>query len=241
MNCIDALIIKLQTHVVLEDDDISSLKALPVREKTVAAKDYVVRTGDKPDFCTLLIDGVLMRSKVGINRRQILSLHIAGEIPDLQSLFLHVLDHDLIAVTPCRIGVIGHATLKSLIRQRPSVAEALWRETLIEASIFREWILNLGARPAEQRAVHLLLEMKQRLIAIGHGKDDEFELPLTQEQFGDALGTTPIHVNRVLKHLRQTGLVTFRRRTVKIHDLEQLERLGDFDRLYLHQDPRNGP
>jgi CRP-like cAMP-binding protein len=146
------------------------------------------------------------------------------------------MDHDVIALTDCRIYLIEHAALRSLIRARPNVAEALWRETLIDAAIFREWIVNVGSRPAEERAAHLILEVAKRLAAIGRG-GDEFELPLTQEEFGEALGVTPIHVNRVLKTLRDSGLVTFRRQTVQIHDKARLEKFGDFSALYLHQNP----
>jgi CRP-like cAMP-binding protein len=107
---------------------------------------------------------------------------------------------------------------------------------LIDAAIFREWIVNLGSRSAEQRAAHMMLELKERLKVI-RNDDEEFELPISQEELGDAIGTTAVHANRVLKALRDQGLVTFRKRTVTIHNLQALEELGDFDPLYLHHNP----
>ena len=170
-------------------------------------------------------------------RRQILSVHIAGDIPDLQSLHLHVLDHDLITLTPCRLGFIPHAALRALNRERPNIAEALWRDTLIDAAMFREWIINVGQRRAPERLAHLLLEIRERLRLVGRAEGDSFILPMTQDELSDALGLTSVHINRTLKQLRTDGLLSFHRNEVKILDNARFEELAQFDRLYLHQHP----
>src|ERR1700743_3215067 len=137
-----------------------------------------------------------MRSKsIADGKRQILSLHIPGDIPDLMSLFLHVMDHDLSTLTPCTLGFIAHETLQRLHRRRPNVAEIFWRDTLIDAAMFREWIVNVGQRPAPARLAHVMVELRERLKVIGRVSANGFEMPLTQEQIGEALGITAVDGN----------------------------------------------
>jgi CRP-like cAMP-binding protein len=113
----------------------------------------------------------------------------------------------------------------------------MWTETLIDASIFREWVLNVGRRPAISRIAHLLCELGLRLEAAGLAEAGRYELPLTQEQIADAAGLTSVHVNRVLQELGRLGLIARSRRSVTIPDWEQLRRIGDFNGRYLHLEP----
>ncbi len=172
------------------------------------AREVIVRDGERPTDCCLLVDGFAFRSKTTVDgERQVLSLHIPGEIPDLQSLPLGVMDHDLTTLTPCTLGFIAHADMIELNRARPNLAAALWRETLIDASIFREWIVNVGRRSATARLTHLLVELHRRLEAIGLTKGGEFGLPVTQADLADCLGLSTVHVNRVLQYLRREGFL----------------------------------
>src|SRR5215208_2926793 len=234
----EAMIRKLRNNTNLDADDIEAIRALPVYIKQLPANTAIVREGDKPSQSCLMIDGYSVRAKTANEgRRQILSIHIAGDIPDLQSLHLHVMDHDVTTLCRCKVAFIPHDALRSLCRERPAVAEALWRETLVDAAVFREWIVNVGRRPAPQRLAHLISELRERLRLVGLSTDDEFQLPMTQLDLADALGLTPVHVNRVLQVLRKDGLLEFRRQVVSLSDADRLMRLGDFDSLYLHQNP----
>jgi CRP-like cAMP-binding protein len=234
----DALAKRMRKVDGLDDDDIAAIESLPIVIKDVSDHETVIRDGEHPNQCCLVVEGFAVRSKLTSGgRRQILSVHIAGDIPDLQSLHLHVLDHDLITLTPCRLGFIPHAALRALNRERPNIAEALWRDTLIDAALFREWIINVGQRRAPERLAHLLLEIRERLRLVGRAEGDSFMLPMTQEELSDALGLTPVHINRTLKQLRTDELLSFHRNEVKILDNERFEELAQFDRLYLHQHP----
>jgi CRP-like cAMP-binding protein len=170
-------------------------------------------------------------------RRQILAIHISGEIPDLQSLHLHVLDHDLVTFTKCTLGFISHGALRDLTRRRPNVTAALWRDTLVGAAIFREWILNVGQRPGLNRLAHIVMELRERLRVIEKVTGPEFDLPLTQEQLGEAMGITSIHVNRIIKQLQNSGVLKFQRGRITIIDEAKFREAADFDKLYLHLDP----
>ena len=147
-----ALVTKLKVSNNLSEDDVQAIEALPIRRRDLEAQQRIVTDGDRPTDCCLLFSGFAYRANTIIDgRRQVLSLHIPGEIPDMQSLHLHVMDHDLITMTPSVVGLISHDAVKTLGRARPAVADAFWRETLIDAAIFREWIVNVGARPANAR------------------------------------------------------------------------------------------
>ena len=233
-----ALLERLTVVSGLEDEDVHALRSLPITIRHVETGHYVVRDGDRPSACCLLIEGFCIRAKTtSSGQRQILFIHIPGEIPDLQSLHLHVLDHDLVTLTPGTLGFIAHAALRAMNRARPHVAELLWRDTLIDAAMFREWIVNVGQRPAPQRLAHIIVELRDRLAVIGRVAGHAFDMPLTQEQIGEAMGITPVHANRVLKQLRDDNVIDFHRGRVTIRDERKLQELADFDRRYLHQMP----
>ncbi|WP_375160177.1 Crp/Fnr family transcriptional regulator [Bradyrhizobium sp. RDT46] len=233
-----ALVQKLSKVNRLDQDDILAIQQLPIHSKRVAAQHRVVRDGDRPSESCLIVDGFAFRSKLTQDgQRQILSLHIPGEIPDLQSLHLHVMDHDLTTLTECTLGFIKHDALRELIKMRPNVAAALWRETLVDSAIFREWIVNVGRRPARARMVHMLAELHERLALIGRTLNGSFELPITQIELADCLGLSVVHVNRTLQQLRQEGIVAIERRTFHLLDQAKVEEVGQFEKIYLHQRP----
>lgn len=233
-----ALLRRLNTVSGLEEADIAALRGLPIAVRHWEAARAIVSDGERPTECCLIIEGFCVRSKViASGQRQILSIHIPGEIPDLQSLHLHRMDHDLVSLTASTLGFISHASLRALTRTRPNVAEVLWRDTLIDAAMFREWIVNVGQRPATGRLAHIVLELRRRLEVTGRLAGDNFEMPLTQEQIGEALGITPVHANRVIKQLREERIVDISRGRVTVLDEAKLGELAQFDDRYLHQNP----
>jgi CRP-like cAMP-binding protein len=233
-----ALVQKLSKANRLDPDDVLAIQRLPMHSKRVAAQHRFVRDGDRPSESCLIVNGFAYRSKLTPDgERQILSIHIPGEIPDLESLHLHVMDHDLTTLTECTLAFIHHDALRELTRQRPSVAAALWRETLVDAAIFRDWIVNVGRRPARVRMAHLLAELHDRLELIGRTTNGSFEMPITQTELADCLGLSVVHVNRVLQQLRHDGLVATERRYFHLLDKTKMEEVGQFEQTYLHQRP----
>jgi CRP-like cAMP-binding protein len=233
-----ALIRRMRVSSGISNEDIDAIRALPIAVRSFGADQAVVRDGARATECCLVIEGFCMRSKTtSQGSRQILSIHIPGEIPDLMGLHLHVMDHDLSTLTPARLGFISHEAVRVLHRQRPVVAEMFWRDTLIDAAMFREWIVNVGQRPAPARLAHLIAELRERLKVIGRVDGATFEMPLTQEQVGEALGVTSVHANRVIKQLRQDGVVDLHRGQVTVLDEKKLLELADFDDRYLHLSP----
>lgn len=191
--------------------------------------------GDTPGDCCILVKGYACRHKsTRDGGRQIVSFHVPGDILDLQHLKLPRADHDVETISPTVVAWVSKEDLNALIRARPAVGDALWRDALIDASIFREWVLNVGRRDARSRLAHVLCEFAARQDASGSGPPERFELPMTQEQIADATGLTTVHVNRTLRLLADQGLITRDGRRITVRDWPEMQAIADFDRAYLH-------
>jgi CRP-like cAMP-binding protein len=212
---------------------------LPYTLRTLEASTYTVREADAPEHCAVLVSGFAYRQKLtGDGSRQIVALHLPGDALDFQNLFLDVSDHSLQMLTRAEVAFIVMTDLQVLARQRPAVGHAILVKILVEASIFREWVLNVGRRDSKMRLAHLLCELGVRLEAEGLAEDYGYELPMTQEQLADALGLTPVHVNRTLKALEAEGLIVRSKRSVTFPDWKRLRLVGDFNHRYLHLEPQ---
>jgi CRP-like cAMP-binding protein len=231
------LIRRLERRVRLADADRQALEALPHSIRSLPAGAHVIRDGDRPEACCLLLSGFACRYKItGDGARQIVSFHMAGEFVDLQNGLLGVADHSVQVLTETEAAVVPRQALHDLALARPAIGEALWIDTLIDASIFREWVVNVGRRDSRGRVAHLLCELSLRMQEAGLADGHRYELPMTQEQLGDAVGLTSVHVNRVLKQLAEEGLISRDRRTIVIEDWRRMREAGDFNARYLHQE-----
>ena len=173
------LIRHLDNVAVLSDSDKQALCTLPLVIKVFDADEEVVHERDRVGSCCLLLDGFMHRYKVLANgERQIIAFHFPGDIPDLLTLHLSIMDHNLGTLVPSRLAFIAHSALRSLALERPGIGVALWRDTLIDASVFREWIVNVGRRDARERISHLLCEIYMRLNAVGLAETDGYALHL---------------------------------------------------------------
>lgn len=226
---------KLEQLARLEAPDHAAIGALPYRLENVQAGRHLIQEGTCPSDCCVLIKGYACRYKVTTaGARQIVSFHVPGDILDLQHLYLSKADHHVQAITPARIAWTPKSELRTLARERPQIAEAMWRDSLIDASIFREWVLNVGRRDARSRIAHMLCEFVVRCEAAGAFDGASFVIPLTQEQIADATGLTSIHVNRTLKALTEEGVLEGGLRAYRVADWHRLKQVGEFDHAYLH-------
>jgi CRP-like cAMP-binding protein len=210
---------------------------LPFTRKAFGKDAYIVREGERASDCTMLLKGFAQRQKLlRDGSRQIISFHIPSEFVDLQNGLLGVADHNVQSVDRCEVASIARGPLFELAESRPAIRVAMWIDTLIDASIFREWVVNVGRRDSRARIAHLLCELSLRLERIGEGElEGRFDFPLTQEQLADATGLTPVHTNRTLQSLRKDDLIQLTGRSLTVLDWSGLREVGDFDELYLHQ------
>lgn len=228
---------KLANQSALSDADRKAICDLPFTIREFQPSAYIVREGEEPKRCAFLVDGFAYRQKITRDgARQIVSFQVPGDFIDLQHLLLRQTDHNVQALTVATIAEIQMPVLIGLMRAHPNIAQAMWVDALIEGSIFREWVMNVGRRDARTRLAHLLCEFFVRLHAVGLAADGAYEIPMTQEQLADALGLTTVHVNRVLRRLEKEGLVDRSRRQVFVNDWNALRRAADFSEAYLHLD-----
>lgn len=228
---------KLELWASFSAEDREALLALPHSIKSIAPHSYIVREGDKPSHTCLLLSGFVYRHKIVADGvRQIFSIHMSGDLVDLQNSLLGIADHNVQVLTRAEVAFIPREAIRQIAFERPAIARAMWHDTLVDGSIFREWIANVGRRDARTRVSHLLCEFSLRLEAAGLGEHTAWTLPMTQEQLADCTGLTPVHVNRTLKGLDQDGLITRNNRAVTIDDWQKLAQAGDFQSGYLHMD-----
>jgi CRP-like cAMP-binding protein len=195
----------------------------------------LIREGDEPEASALVLEGMVARyHTLPSGTRQYLSFHLAGDLPDVQTLFLDKMDHAICAVGRAHVAMFAHEDILALFKQRPSIGIAIWRKTLIDAAIFREAITNNSSRPPRTRMAHLFCELYYRARSSGLEKSATLHLPLHQGQLGDALGMSLVTVNRTLQALRRTGAMEFRNGELTVRDWKRLTDIGEFDPAYLH-------
>lgn len=209
---------------------------MPFERKRFDKDSYLVREGEQTTSCTLLLDGFAFRQKLVRNgSRQIISIHISSEFVDLQNGLLGKADHSVQSLGRSEAAIIPRDSLLEAAESSATIRMAMWIDTLIDASIFREWVVNVGRRDARTRIAHLLCELVVRLRGIGTTGGDACHFPLTQDQMADATGLTPVHTNRTLQALRKDGLIELDGRSLSVLDWQKLSEVGDFDELYLHR------
>lgn len=228
---------KFETRAPLTEADRQAFLSLPFETKVYEPQRYIVRQGDRAPSANLIVEGLAFRQKVTVEgARQILSLQVSGDFVDLEGSLLSVADHNVQALTRCEVAAIPRAAVLDLIDNHARLARAMWIDTLVDASIYREWILNVGRRDAYSALCHFLCEVARRFELAGLADRGDFELPATQEQLADVLGMTPVHINRTLRQLDQEGLIIREKRSVRVPDWEKLRKAAGFNELYLHVD-----
>ena len=157
----------------------------------------ILLNGSRPTRIHLIRTGVAGRyTLLGEGQRQITAFLVPGDCCDLRALLMGDMDHSVAAFAACEVAVVPHQRLFAAIEKHPRLSLALWGDTLLDAAIHREWVANVGRRPAYARIAHLLCEVWFRLKSVGLAHDHTFDLPLTQADLGDATGLSVVHVNR---------------------------------------------
>ena len=230
---------RLQDNATLTFAEIEAVRSLSYTVRAFEPGQYLLREGDRPKHCSFLVSGFVYRHKiVGNGGRQIVAVHLPRDFVDLQQGLLSQADHNIQALTGGSVLTVQADELIAQSRRHSGLAIVLFHQMLIEASIAREWLANTNRRDARARTAHMLCELAVRSESAGLGPRETFELPMAQEQLGDSLGLTAVHVNRTLKSLAGDGLIARDKRSVRVADWKTLCSVGDFTTGYLHLNDR---
>lgn len=233
------LALKLRARDLLGEREEEVIRGAISSTEEIAAGRTIVRHGATLSHSTLVLEGIVARFKdLSDGQRQIQEIHLPGDFTDLHGFLLKRLDHNVGALTRCRIALVPHDALRRITEEEPHLSRMLWFSTLLDAAIQREKILSVGRRAALTRLAHIVCELYVRLELVGLAEDHGFAFPVTQLDLGDATGLTSVHVNRMLKQLRDDRLVTFRGGHVTIHDWARLQQVAEFDPAYLYLERR---
>jgi CRP-like cAMP-binding protein len=231
----NAVLRKLGIFADLDRSEVALLEELTRDVRISPAKRLITSDQDRPQHLHAILHGWAARLTILPNgSRQITAFLIPGDFCDLQTEILGHMDHSIVALTPCDVAWVPSDKFDQLTSKRPRLTRALWSGTLLDESIARNWIVNIGRRDSYSRLAHLLCELHARMTMVGRAHGKRMDFPVTQEELGDALGLTPVHINRTLKRLRADNLVELSRRVLTIKDHDELIRVAGFDTRYLH-------
>lgn len=222
----------------LTAEDVAALHGLKAQVTRVPANGDIVLPGAQFEYVVLVASGLVGRYlQLADGTRQTTAIHIPGEIADLHRVATPKAGSALQALTNAVIILISGLELKALAVASPRITQAFWVYSAIDAAVLSRWAVNLGRRQAKVRTAHFLCEIGVRMESMGHGDRDDFLLELTQAQLGDALGLTPVHVNRTLKALKEVGVIEIEGRIFRIPDWPRFCAIAEFDPEYLQIDP----
>ena len=228
----------LRRRVDITPEEERAIRGVVAETRKVPADQVLVRSGDPLNSSLLLLDGWLARAKdLAGGERLMTEIHIAGDFADLHGFTLKRLDHDVLTLSDCVVGVVPHERLLDLTVRHPRLARIYWFSTNVDAAITRELALSLGRRTAIARMAHLFCELYMRLEAVGRAGSNAYEFPLTQRELSECLGLTVVHANRTIQQLRRRRLVELENRKLRILDWGGLKGVAEFDPTYLHLDP----
>ena len=226
---------RLQLIGRLSDRDNRALLALKGETRDLQRGDDILTVGERPTNVVVVLDGLLHRYTMTMQgNRQIHSYYIATDTPCLETVHIDVMDNTLGAAAPSRVGIVPHSEIYGIMDAYPKVAALFWRETLVQAAVFREWLKRNSQLLAHAQMAHFFCEMMTRAKAAGLARGDTCPLPITQEDLADALGMSGVHANRTLMMLRTAGLVEFQGGLLTVRDWGRLVEVAEFDPAYLH-------
>lgn len=232
----NAFIDKLCGHAALSPEDVALLEAACAVQHSVPARHDLIREGDKPGPVFVILEGWACRYKLlPEGTRQITAFLMPGDCCDLHASVLEQMEHSIATLTAARVAMVPRKRMEELIETRPAITRAFWWTQLVDEDTLRAWIVSMGRRDSLQRVAHLMCELYVRARNIGLTDGGRFELPLTQTVLGDALGLTPVHVNRVLRRLRISGVMGLSAGSLVIADIGKLALVAGFDDNYLHR------
>jgi CRP-like cAMP-binding protein len=234
---VEVLLRKLAHGALLSTAEQDAVRRAVADIREVPAHTDLIEEGAAPKFVHVILSGFACRYKVlPDGGRQIMAWLAPGDFCDLHVSILGHMDHSIATLSDSRVALIPRVVAERLALQLSALTRAFWWATLVDEGVLREWLTNMGRRQASKRIAHLFCELHARLGAVGLAEGDRMDFPLTQSDLADTVGLTSVHVNRVIRWLREAGMVTWKGHDLQIDDVGRLRAFSDFDPNYLHLD-----
>ena len=231
----DRFVAKLRSRQALNEEDEKLLREAGWIQRRYARHEVIVRAGQSLDQCHLLLNGFTARAHVdSAGERQIVGIGVAGDLLDIHGAVLGKLDQDIIALSPCDVASLAHDRLKELTRASAAIQKIFWLQAAIEYSIQSAWVQALGTKRGTAKVAHIFCELQLRLALVGIATQMGFPVPMSQQELADYAGMTHVHLNRCLRELRESGLISFAQGWARVLDWKELKRLARFDENYLN-------
>lgn len=237
----NAVVRKLSRYLDMTDGERAAVESWCQTPSKYRARQFLVKEGDRPDNVRMLLTGWacgFVDTKGG--KRQIVGLLLPGDICDGHASLLRRADHNVALLTDASVASVSPQRLARTTADHPRLAQALWWSSQLDEGITRHWLVNVGRRDAVSRTAHLLCELWVRAQMIGLIPAGQLIVPLTQQDLADALGMTSVHMNRVIRVLREAKLITFCNRELTLTNFDALARRAEFDPTYLQLERRPG-
>ena len=230
-----ALVRALERRDRLSAEERRLIDQLPARKRRFDNGDELVSEHSEPTESCLLLSGLVARAQfLPEGKRQLTAVHVAGDFVDLHALLLKLMDHSVVALTPCEAAYVPHPSLIAAIGASPHLGRLFWLSTVIDGAIQRTWATSLGRRSATVHLAHLVYELFVRLDTVGLTRGDSFDFPITQTDVADMIGLSLVHTNRTIQELRSSGLIKWERKVLTIVDQQRLRDFAEFDPTYLN-------
>ncbi|HWB49362.1 MAG TPA: Crp/Fnr family transcriptional regulator [Stellaceae bacterium] len=228
------LLRRFKDNVPLTPDELPVVREIGWEIRSVRRRQAILTEGSKNRAVYFVVDGFLIRYRIlRDGQRQIVDLALPGDFAGVPSCFFMDALYTIKALTDATVAVVPLEKLVGLFETHPRLAAKIFWSFSCDAAIHAEHLIVVGRRSAHERIAHFLLELLTRLQAVGLADENSFELPLSQEIIGDALGLSLAYVNRTLRRLADERLVTMKDQKVTINDVEELAFMADFERSYL--------
>jgi CRP-like cAMP-binding protein len=233
--------LRVQSHVTLRHEEKLELESAAAPPRRYLTGERLMKAGAPVEYIFLILDGFACRSRLlPDGRRQIVALMLPGDLCDPRTFVLPRMDHTICALSPVEAIQFSAGAIRHLERF-PGLSSAIEWNAVVQQSIAREWLVNVGHRTAFERVGHLLCEIFERLEVVGLTHDNSCSMPLSQSELADILALSTVHVNRTLMDLRRSGLVTLRSHQLTLHDPPALRAAVGFESDYLTLQPPSVP
>lgn len=224
---------RLQKHIPLNDAERKALARLEETQRKVKRGAIIQRANDPVSELFVLRHGRVMSYIIMPDgSRQILRVYFPGDFIGSASTIYNKAPESLVALADSVLCPFDKAGLRVLLEEHPRVAALMFMLSQTERVALTDRLASLGRTSAKARVAAFLLDIINRLRAMDESVTDTFDLKLTQEEIGDAVGLTSVHVNRMIRQMEVEGLIHRSNGSITLRNEQKMAAIGHYTDRY---------